>query len=282
MGDISTSLPITPMQPSLNRPTSSECSPVQHPNLTLYVGPTESPSLNPKKSGLPAYEFKYLLSETQAQEVEERLAARMTLDPNAAADGGYHITTLYCDTPDFDVFYRHGRHRLSKFRIRRYGESARIFLERKSKWKQEVRKRRTSIDVDRLDDLADVLFGDNPEALMYGQQLRRIGAQPVVLIEYDRVAYFAPGIHGALRLTFDRHIQGGATQAWSLNRSQPGYEPLPDRVVCEFKFRGAMPPLFKSVVQEMKLAACGVSKYRLCVQALKLADPTNKGNSSHA
>lgn len=250
--------------------------------MSLYVGPPESPSLDPKKSGLAAYEFKFLLDEAQAREVENRLAAHMTLDPNADANGNYHISTLYCDTPNLDVYHRRGRHRLSKFRIRRYGESTRIYLELKSKKKQEVRKRRTSIDLDRLDDLVQDRPGASLGAMSYGRQLRRAGAVPVVLIEYDRVAYFAPGANGTLRLTFDRQIRGGATQGWSLNRPNETSQVLSDRVVCEFKFRGAMPSLFKTVVQVMNLAPCGVSKYRLCIAALALGKISDTESSSHA
>lgn len=270
------------MSSSISRSSSTESRETGRPNLSLYVGPTESPSLDPKKSGLAAYEFKFLLDETQARQVENHLASSMTLDPNSAADRSYHISTLYCDTPAFDVYHRRGRHRLSKFRIRRYGESNRVYLELKSKRKQEVRKRRTSIEIQRLNDLTQDCISDCLEALAYGRQLRRIDARPVVLIEYDRVAYFAPGPHGALRLTFDRQIRGGASQSWTLNRPPETFDLLRDRVVCEFKFRGAMPSLFKTVVQEMNLAVCGVSKYRLCIQALGLINASNQGSSAHA
>jgi hypothetical protein len=42
-------------------------------------------------------------------------------------------------------------------------------------------------------------------------------------------------------------------------------------VVCEFKFRTAMPALFRGLVADLGLVPAGVSKYRLCVQSAGLA-----------
>src|SRR4051812_6628712 len=64
-----------------------------------------SPSLT-ASAGLdaPAYEWKFLLSETQATEVEARARREMVSDPHAdPISGDYQITSVYCDTVHFDV-----------------------------------------------------------------------------------------------------------------------------------------------------------------------------------
>src|SRR5262245_6846348 len=100
--------------------------------------PHASPSLDRLRADGPrAFEFKFLLDPAQALEVEARLAAGLSLDPHAdeANGNGYQVTTLYCDTPQWDVFHRQGRYRLFKLRLRRYGQAEHVFLERKAKRK---------------------------------------------------------------------------------------------------------------------------------------------------
>jgi hypothetical protein len=219
-----------------------------------------SPSLRGRRAGdLPACEMKFLLDEATALAVEEMLSIHLSPDPHSRATNdtplGYHITTLYCDTPEWSVLHRRGRHRLSKFRLRRYGDSPRIFLERKSKRGIVVRKRRSTIDLASLRDFSG----------WYRNQLVRNRLAPVCLIEYDRVAYCGASVEGPLRLTFDRRIGGALHDEWSLASRQSPAPFLAGKVVCEFKFRGALPSLFKSAIATLQLAPCGVSKYRQCV-----------------
>lgn len=271
--------------------------PVFHPDATIAeVTPVAeidvcSPSLRGHRAGdLPACEMKFLLDETTALAVEERLRPQLSVDPYSARSGsarsgsalagsaplrdarpGYHITTLYCDTPGWSVFNRRGRHRLSKFRLRRYDDDSRIFLERKSKRGLCVRKRRSTIEVDRLGGFVAEGFaaeGFTCEGeVWYRNQLIRNQLAPVCLVEYDRTAYCGASVEGPLRLTFDRRLGGVLHNEWSIQPRQSLAPLLAGKVVCEFKFRGALPSLFKAAIAELQLAPCGVSKYRLCVQA---------------
>src|SRR5579884_4194362 len=71
----------------------------------------ESPSLFAAGAdGPPAYELKFLLTEEQAAEVERRVASRLGLDTHAdpALGKAYLTTSVYTDTPAFDVFSRNG------------------------------------------------------------------------------------------------------------------------------------------------------------------------------
>ncbi len=213
--------------------------------------------------------MKFLLSEELAREVEERLASRLSLDPHAdpSRGNGYHIRTLYCDTPQLDVFHRVGRYRLFKFRLRQYGVSPKVFLERKSKRGHLVRKRRSTIPLEQIGCFADGPPTSGWEGDWYYRQLARNRFAPVCLIGYDRVAYYGTCSEGPLRLTFDRQIHGGLTSDWSLTPLETSQPLLTGLVVCEFKFRGALPSVFKSVIESLQLSPCGVSKYRHCIQS---------------
>src|SRR5436305_1036093 len=108
----------------------------------------ESPSLAPAGGGEgPAYELKFLLDETRAQEVEAWARRRLLLDPHGdpALGGAYQTLSLYCDTPDLDVYWGRPSYKRRKFRVRRYGAAPWVFLERKSKWGDRVAKRRSPV-----------------------------------------------------------------------------------------------------------------------------------------
>src|SRR5262245_56244122 len=97
-----------------------------------------SPSLRRHQAdGARAFELKFLLSPEQAAAVESRLALALAPDPHADSPGaaGYHVTTLYCDTPQWDVFYQQGRYKLFKLRLRQYGRAGHVFFERKARRK---------------------------------------------------------------------------------------------------------------------------------------------------
>src|SRR6185436_11302573 len=109
----------------------------------------ESPSLATDAPGeSPAFEIKFSLDELTAARVEQTFSSWMSLDPhaNAVLDHSYRITSLYSDTPAFDVFHRTGSGRRTKFRARQYGESSPIFLERKTKRGRSVAKKRVIVD----------------------------------------------------------------------------------------------------------------------------------------
>lgn len=243
---------------------------------------SQSPSLARSVRGNePAREMKLLLSEAQARDVEARLAPLLSLDPHADPDEGnsYRLSTLYCDTPQLDVLHRRGRYRLFKFRLRRYGDANQVYLERKSKRGTQVRKRRASVDLSELNYFDEALCPEPWAGNWYHRQVRRNRFAPQCLIQYERVAYFGACGSGPLRLTFDRNVRGSLQHDWSLAEPTDSLLLLPGMVVCEFKFRAALPALFKSVLQLLQLAPQGVSKYRGCLQAHGLAE---MGTSDHA
>ena len=57
--------------------------------------------------------------------------------------------------------------------------------------------------------------------------------------------------------------------------------PLVDRVVCEFKFRNAMPALFRGIVADLALTPAPVSKYRTFVRAAGLAPVRPEAGDAH-
>lgn len=272
-----------------SRPISSSdsCAHLERPaeeaaHDALQAAPRHSsPSLGKNGRDLArAYELKFVVSQAQAAEIESLLATKLSLDPHVdpEMDRGYRVATLYCDTPQRHVFHRQGRFKLFKLRLRKYGLDQSVYLERKARRKDFVRKLRSSVEIGVLPNFAAEVFPTNGFGGWYHRQLRRNGLQPACLIEYHRTAYFGHGDEGAIRLTFDRQIRGGLATGWSFELPQRFASILTDQVICEFKFRGNLPSVFKSVIEAKQLVPGRVSKYRLCMLAL---DEAAAGSSAH-
>lgn len=253
----------------------------------------ESPALYREATNVRAYEVKFLLPEAEAREVERRLRPRLALDPHVdpAVGDSYRVTSVYFDTENFDVFRKSDGYRRRKFRIRRYGNAATVFLEQKSKSNQQVRKRRTVVTEDQIAHVVRVLtphsalppqrgegktpsVGDWP-GMWFATRLAAKRLRPVCRVSYDRLALIGTTHDGPIRVTFDRAARGEVAQAPIPEAVKDGKLLLHDEVIAEFKFLGAMPAVFKSVIEGLRLSPLSVSKYRRCMEAVGL--PAREG-----
>jgi hypothetical protein len=234
-------------------------------NPARLDGAMESPSLavagDPDR---PAYEVKFLLTERQAQEVEDCVRGRLVPDAHAETSLGnaYLTTSLYCDTAQFDVFHRLGSFKRRKHRVRRYGHAPCVFLERKIKWGERVKKMRTMVPDAQLAWLANPMSATTWAGHWFHRHLVRRQLLPVCRIAYERVALVGNSEEGPMRLTFDRRIRGVLTSEWRLDDVDNGMPLLTDHVICEFKYRSFLPSLFKEIILGMKMTPSPVSKYR--------------------
>src|SRR5262249_41497399 len=123
----------------------------------LAIPGCASPSLAAAGDGAgTAYELKFLLEDRAAAAVEGWARRRLALDPHgeAALGGASRATALYCDTGAWHVYLRAPSYRRRKFRLRRYGDEALIYLERKARRGDRVAKVRTPVRAAEVDLLA--------------------------------------------------------------------------------------------------------------------------------
>lgn len=228
----------------------------------------------PWRTSRPAsYELKFLLHHARAEEVKAWAKQHLPLDPHADASLGdaYRIRSVYFDTARLDVFHQAPCYKRRKFRLRRYGSEAGIYLERKSKSGDRVSKRRTLIGALELGRLK----AEEPEPAWatswpgYWFQRRLLVRQllPRCLVGYERVAHVGVIDHVPMRLTLDRNIRCALVDDLDFEKLGIGIPLLTDQVVLELKFHSALPALFKGLLQEFQLNPTAVSKYRLGIQA---------------
>jgi hypothetical protein len=215
-----------------------------------------------------ACELKFLVDRPVGVRIRDWARARLPPDPHGTGPDAdeYDVTSLYFDTARRDVFFRRGSFGRSKYRVRRYGHSDLIFLERKLRKPGLLHKRRTLTAIDDLRRLAA-----DPEHAWPGHWFhRRLLArrlQPVCSLTYSRVARVAERASGAIRVTIDDGIRvhGIERLAFETGTDLPV---LAQHMVVEVKFRESLPGIFKELIETFKLVPTASSKYRLGMVAL--------------
>lgn len=217
-----------------------------------------------------ARETKFLVLPALAERILEWASSRMAPDAHAGGPSGdeYQTTTIYFDTTDFSVYRREGSYRRSKYRIRRYGSSPTVFLERKLRTASLLSKRRTVVPIGDLGHVAR-LGTTHPgwAGSWFQERLTARRLDPVCQITYHRHARVGMGPHGPMRLTFDSGIK--AQPCHSL-RFEPnhGQAVLDGTAIIEMKYCLEPPAMFKELVETFGLSPVAVSKYRLSLEVL--------------
>lgn len=231
-----------------------------------------SPSIESRENREAAGEIKFIVAPVIGARIRDWAREHLVPDPNAAGESGdeYRITSIYFDTAGFDVFQRRGSFGRSKFRIRRYGSSAQVFLERKLKTRGMVSKRRSLVPAEQIAWLANGAVHEGWGGRWYDRRLKLRGLRPVCQIAYDRTARVQMTQSGPVRLTIDQNVAALPVEGVAF-QDGPGTLVSPDRWIVELKFRAQAPVLFKQLMQEFSLAPAPISKYRLAVARLGLA-----------
>ena len=225
-----------------------------------------------------ARELKFLIDEAQAPAMREWARAHLARDSFGSGPHGddYTTTSLYFETPDFDVYHRRGSYGRSKFRIRRYGEADVVFLERKFRTSRLLAKRRTTVPILEMDHLASA----TPTPLWPGYWfhrrvlLRRLN--PLIQMSYDRMARVAAARVGTMRMTVDTNLRVLPMPDRAFIPGV-GFPLIEGKCIVELKYRVEVPALFKQLVETFKLAPSPVSKYRIGLGALDYAPLTAEG-----
>jgi hypothetical protein len=214
-----------------------------------------------------AREVKFVVEPHIGARMREWARVHLDADPHGSGPCAdeYDTTSLYFDTAELDVFHSRGSYRRAKYRIRRYGASDLVFLERKLRTKVLLAKRRTTIA------LGDLPLVDEADYAWSGTWFqKRLDARrlrPACQVSYRRTARVGVSATGPIRLTFDERLraQSVSTVDFVAQEGRPVFE---GHVIVEMKFRAVVPGVFKRLIEEFGLVPEPVSKYRLAMCAL--------------
>ncbi len=220
---------------------------------------------SPRMASSPVNEIKFPLTSAQADEIRAWARSKLSPDPLAQLDTDecYRTSSIYFDTPQFDVLRRRGSYGRCKYRVRRYGAATELFLERKMKHHDVVRKWRSMVPAEELHQSASLAGG------WFGRRLSARRLQPVCEISYRRLARIGVSAQGLpIRLTLDDQVR--ATRAEGLVFSAPGLAGALPRIqaILELKYQREVPAVFAQLIAEFRLVPNPVSKYRSAAVAL--------------
>ena len=217
-------------------------------------------------------EIKFLLDEATGLHVREWARGRLEADEHGTGPHGdeYRVSTLYLDTAARDVFHRRGSYGRSKYRVRRYGDEQRVFLERKLRTGARLAKRRTDIPLDALPLLKgnDLVLPDNTTWFRRRVSVRQLA--PVCGVSYLRTARLANTPEGRVRMTLDYSLTASTASAFAIDGPGPAHL-LTGHMILELKFRGPMPSVFKELADTFALRPGRASKYRTAADVLGIA-----------
>jgi len=216
-----------------------------------------------------AKELKFLVPTGTGTKILAWARERLSADPHAAGEFGdeYRTTSLYFDTQNLDVYHRRGSFKRSKYRVRQYGGTPTLFLERKLRTGAMVIKRRTAVVPDDLPRLRSDDSDPRWDGYWFHRRLDVRQLLPTCQVSYRRVARVGMTAHGPVRLTCDRDVRAQRVDA-VVFLPDGGAPVLDGHLILELKYRVEIPGLFKQLVEEFALEPLAVSKYRLSLEAL--------------
>lgn len=206
-----------------------------------------------QKESVPRHEDRYIASEELARLAMRTAGSHLQL---AQDDRPYQwSTTAYCDTNDWSVYHAAEAGKALRLRFREYHRtrpeeaftSARLWLELKEDSDDMSRKERFEISGDLVPAVlrGETHFTDASRGLgQNAAQLIRDGARPVVVTQYNRLAYAAP--EDRIRITADHNLIYLAVP-WTTNSDDAipvRIGPILSRetdVVIEMKWFGELP-----------------------------------------
>lgn len=217
------------------------------------------------------YELKYVCSDLQLIQMEERLKRILKPDIHVGSEGFYTIRSLYFDDYYDTAFWEKedGVDIREKYRLRYYNRDVdMVRLEIKRKIGNKIQKDSCHVTKEEADEM---ITGNWYQAAHSGnrvvQRLFFKGAlnlmQPKVIVEYDRIPYVCG--EGNVRITFDKNIRSisSVEDFW---RSQLPARPIMPAGwhLLEVKFDEFLPDHVYRTLQMEHLTQTAFSKYGLC------------------
>lgn len=216
-----------------------------------------------------ASEVKFVVDPGTGRTIRDWVRANLEPDPYGGGpfNDEYHTRSLYFDTARGDVFHRRGSFGRSKYRVRRYGDASFVFLERKLRKPGILVKRRTTVALETIGQLASTRADRDWPGEWFHRRLLLRQIAPVCELSYARTARFARTSDGPVRLTLDEDVRVRAAFEPQFSTA-PGQLVAKDQMILELKYRQHVPAIFKRLVEEFGLEPTRASKYRLGITTL--------------
>ncbi|MFQ5651623.1 MAG: VTC domain-containing protein [bacterium] len=234
-------------------------------------------------------EYKFLVHDDALARLRADLMPFMHVDQHSQSRKvqEYTVRSIYFDTPKLDFYVEkiEGERVRKKLRIRGYNDRTAqsiVFLEIKRKYENSIAKDRSPLyfsDLDmflRTSDVEQYVLSSNGHvgsalsAHRFLFNLKRRSLRPVVLVVYDREAFFCK-FNGDLRITFDKNMRCLAFPTMNdLFIETDLTFSLRNHFVLEIKFYSGFPKWLQSIIEQHDLKRSALSKYTICLDAHRM------------
>ncbi|MCR4926302.1 MAG: polyphosphate polymerase domain-containing protein [Clostridiales bacterium] len=219
------------------------------------------------------YEEKFLISQVQAQALQEILKEHMVYDKFCTNGQVYTIYNIYYDTAENDIIRKSVAkpYYKEKLRLRSYEENpkpdSKVFLELKKKIGKVVNKRRVVLTYKQAIDFVEKGIVPKANDYISEQVIKEIKyfldnneVKPTTYISYKRTALFDKD-NPEFRLTLDSNILT-RREDLDFNSGRYGDELIgKDQRLMEIKVQGAHPMWLVQALSELKIYKSSFSKY---------------------
>jgi hypothetical protein len=216
-------------------------------------------------------EFKYYVTDDRLSILRQSLKEVMKVDDNALGSSStYTITSIYFDTPFEEDFEEKvdGVKSREKFRIRTYNKNYNL-IKFESKKRSETVIKKTSAIISQEDtvqlcngDYSPLLDSDDDFLKLSYSKLTSEGYRPIVVVEYDREAYFLP--YGNIRITFDKNLRTYNSDTNFLNLTTPSIPVFQENLqILEVKHSIPLPAHLRFILSKTIASRNSISKFIL-------------------
>lgn len=278
-------------------------------SFTLSNIPTINPSgeslasMQPKR--VPAFNFgddrrierheaKYVVPYVLLPEIRRALSPYVIPDKHGVGEfPRYLVRTIQLDSRDLSLHYAKEVEKLNRFklRIRTYGTDGKApyFVEIKRKIGEVIVKSRTILSAKDYDTelftnpRKYVSFNNEKEHMNYLDFVRltqQIGAQPVLMIQYNRESYMGK-VEDYARVTFDTDIRYQMTSSYDFSKVNgrkwrhvdtcTGLRSDYPAFVLELKSKMGIPRWLMDIVRNFNLVRTGFCKYSAALRLESLS-----------
>ena len=229
------------------------------------------------------FEYKYQVPATALSDLRQALAPFVDLDRYARKDSGdYTVRSIYFDTCALDYYQEKmtGLKIRKKLRVRGYNQrqiDSPTFIEIKRKNNMAISKNRAWVPYRHLENLfagGDIERYVGPhaadprdleDAQRFFYHVYRYSLRPVVLIHYEREAFFRK-FDPSVRITFDKNLRSNSFPALEdLFVENSAVPSLSGFFILEAKFYLGLPSWFKAILENFGLEREAISKYCICL-----------------
>lgn len=217
------------------------------------------------------HEIKYLCTEAELRQIQNRIKNLMQYDKHAGEKNVYRIRSVYFDHFDNRCYYENesGTEPREKFRIRIYNANFDVIkLELKRKENGKVLKQSCSLSYEQCmqilhNKILPLKAENSPLLNKFVLQQQISGLKPKIIVEYDREPFVYK--NGNVRVTFDRNIRSSnAIEDFFEERLNTRLILENQQHVLEVKYDEFLPDFIYNSVQIPNLQQTAFSKYYLC------------------